>query len=136
LGSGLAIQASLPAAPSCAACPADYEKGVTAYNSGHYAAAIQYLLSAQHNPQAPSEVLLYESRAFLQLQQPQKAETAVQEYLAKNPPSADAYYLLGYIYFREKHPKRMRTTWLPLHSITSFSMTTSMLTAGLRWLPT
>lgn len=100
------MQDSLPAAPSCAACPAEYEQGVAAYKSGNYAAAIQHLQSAQHNPQTPGEALLYESRALLQLQQPQNAETAVQAYLAKNPPSAEAYFLLGYIYFRERHPKR------------------------------
>ncbi len=91
---------------SCAGCPADYAKGVSAYASGNYAAVIRYMQSAQHDQPTRTDALLYEARAFLQLQQSSQAETAARNYVALHPGSADAHFLLGYAYFRESRPKR------------------------------
>lgn len=54
--------------------------------------------------QAPSDPIA-EARALLDSGKTQEPETILRNYLADNPTSADAHFLLGYVLFREQNAK-------------------------------
>lgn len=54
--------------------------------------------------QAPSNPIA-EARALLDAGKTQQPETILRKYLADNPTSADAHFLLGYVLFREQNAK-------------------------------
>lgn len=62
-----------------------------------------YGQSAKRVPQ--TEQVLTAARVLAESGKLQASEQDIQNFLAKNPSSADAYFLLGYVYFREQKPK-------------------------------
>lgn len=58
---------------------------------------------AQTAPGGPDP--LANARALLSANRVPEADSAIRQYLAANPQSADAHFLLGYILFREQKPK-------------------------------
>jgi tetratricopeptide (TPR) repeat protein len=82
-----------------------YAQAATAFRNGDYASAASLFERAESLSPATTDALLFAGKSYAHLQEFKEAETALREYLAKNPNSADALYLLGFVLHRESRPE-------------------------------
>ena len=77
----------------------------------HFTEAADLLAQAAAQPYAPPDTLLLESRALVSADRLPDAERTLRAYLAADTRSAPALYLLGYVLFRENHPRESLETY-------------------------
>ena len=82
-----------------------YARGKEALAQKRYAEAADLLAQAAAQPNAPPDTLLLESRALVSADRLPDAERTLRAFLATDLRSAPALYLLGYVLFRENHPR-------------------------------
>ena len=88
-----------------------YARGKEAFAQKHYAEAADLLAQAAAQPNAPPDTLLLEARALVSADRLPDADRTLRPYLVLNPRSAPALYLLGYVLFRENHPRESLETY-------------------------
>lgn len=88
-----------------------YAQGKEALAQKHYAIAADLLAQAAAAPNPPPDTLLLQSHALLNADRLPEADRTLRAYLATEPRSAPALYLLGAILFRENHPRESLETY-------------------------
>jgi tetratricopeptide (TPR) repeat protein len=82
-----------------------YAKATTAFQIGDYSTAASLFERAEIQSPAKTDALLFAGKSYAHLQRFAEAESVVRRYLANNPASADALYLLGFVLHRENKPE-------------------------------
>ena len=87
---------------SCAAqSSGDFERGVNEFKAGHYEVAATLFAKAEETAPGATDALLYESKAYVHLEEFTAAESALRRYLLVHANSDEALYLLGYVLHRQ-----------------------------------
>src|SRR5712691_3705297 len=76
-------------------------RGLSEFRAGDYGAAAAHFARAEEAAPGATDALLYESKAYIHLEQFTAAEGALRRYLLAHATSDDALYLLGYVLHRE-----------------------------------
>jgi len=95
----------------------NYSQGIAAYEAGDYSRAAQLLLAADEDAPGRTNALLYAAKAYIRLPSFPNAEKALRQYVQDFPNSAEAYYLLGFVFHRENKPKESLETYTKAASI-------------------
>lgn len=82
-----------------------YAKATTAFQIGDYSTAASLFERAEIQSPAKTDALLFAGKSYAHLQRFAEAESVIRRYLANNPSSADALYLLGFVLHRENKPE-------------------------------
>jgi tetratricopeptide (TPR) repeat protein len=75
--------------------------GLSEFSKGNFSSAVALFARAEEAAPGTTDALLYESKAYIHLEQFTAAEGALRRYLATHAISSDALYLLGYVLHRE-----------------------------------
>ena len=95
------LVACVSAIASSAQTSDDLALGLSEFSKGHFSSAAALFARAEEAAPGRTEALLYESKAYIHLEQFTAAESAVRRYLLVHATSGDVLYLLGYILHRE-----------------------------------
>jgi tetratricopeptide (TPR) repeat protein len=79
----------------------DLALGLTEFSKGNFSSAAALFARAEEAAPGTTDALLYESKAYIHLEQFTAAEGALRRYLLVHAASGDALYLLGYVLHRE-----------------------------------
>lgn len=86
---------------SSAQTSGDLALGLSEFSKGNFGSAAAFFARAEEAAPGTTDALLYESKAYIHLEQFAAAEGALQRYLLAHATSSDALYLLGYVLHRE-----------------------------------
>jgi tetratricopeptide (TPR) repeat protein len=75
--------------------------GLSEFSKGNFSSAAALFARAEEAAPGTTDALLYESKAYIHLEQFTAAEGALRRYLLAHARSSDALYLLGYVLHRE-----------------------------------
>jgi len=95
------LVACVSAIASSAQTSDDLALGLSEFRKGNFSSAAALFARAEEAAPGTTDALLYESKAYIHLEQFTAAESAVRRYLLVHATSGDALYLLGYILHRE-----------------------------------
>src|SRR3989442_9652828 len=95
------LVACVSAIASSAQTSDDLALGLSEFRKGNFSSAAALFARAEEAAPGTTDALLYESKAYIHLQQFTAAESAVRRYLLVHATSGDALYLLGYILHQE-----------------------------------
>ena len=79
----------------------DLALGLSEFSKGNFSSAATLFARAEEAAPGSTDALLYESKAYIQLEQFTAAEGALRRYLVTHAASSDALYLFGYVLHRE-----------------------------------
>src|SRR6267143_6252602 len=79
----------------------DLALGLSEFSKGNFSSAAALFARAEEAAPGATDALLYESKAYIHLEQFTAAEGALRRYLLAHATSRDALYLLGYVLHRE-----------------------------------
>ncbi len=79
----------------------DLALGLSEFRKGNFSSAAGLFARAEEAAPGATDALLYESKAYIHLEQFTAAEGAVRRYLLAHATSGDALYLLAYVLHRE-----------------------------------
>jgi tetratricopeptide (TPR) repeat protein len=79
----------------------DLALGLSEFSKGNFSSAAALFARAEQAAPGATDALLYESKAYIHLEQFTAAEGALRRYLLAHTTSSDALYLLGYVLHRE-----------------------------------
>src|SRR6266550_3709822 len=79
----------------------DLALGLSEFSKGNFNSAVALFARAEEAAPGATDALLYESKAYIHLEQFTAAEGALRRYLLVHAASDDALYLLGYVLHRE-----------------------------------
>jgi tetratricopeptide (TPR) repeat protein len=82
-----------------------YAQAKSAFQHGKYATAAELFEKAEKNSPGTTDSLLYAAKCYVNLRRFADAESSLRHFIAMNPKSPDAAYLLGYVLNRENKPK-------------------------------
>jgi tetratricopeptide (TPR) repeat protein len=82
-----------------------YKQAASAFQKQNFETAAALFEQSDAADPGKSDALLMAAKARAQLQQFDSAENYLRKYLANNPTSADAWYLLGFVLHRKNKPK-------------------------------
>lgn len=82
----------------------DLAPGLSEFNKGNFSSAAALFARAEEAAPGMTDALLYESKAYIHLEQFAAAEGVLRRYLLAHAASGDALYLLGYVLHREGKP--------------------------------
>ena len=85
--------------------PSNYLRAQQAFDEKRFRDAAALFAAAAREPAPPPDALLREAKSLVNAGDSPAAETALRAYLARDPQSADALYLLGFVLQRENNPK-------------------------------
>jgi Flp pilus assembly protein TadD len=88
-----------------------YEQGRAAFSAHRYADAVTLFVQAEKADMGHSDALLFEGKALANLGRFAEADAALRQFLAQQPDSADALYMLGYVLHRENNPRESLSTY-------------------------
>ena len=97
----LLLVACLCAIASSAQTSGDFALGLSEFNKGNFTSAAALFARAEEAAPGTTDALLYESKAYIHLEQFTAAEGVLRRYLLAHSASGDALYLLGYVLHRE-----------------------------------
>jgi tetratricopeptide (TPR) repeat protein len=97
----LLLAACVDAIPGSAQTSGDLALGLSEFNKGNFSSAAALFARAEEAAPGATDALLYESKAYIHLEQFAAAEGALRRYLLAHASSDDAWYLLGYVFHRE-----------------------------------
>lgn len=83
----------------------------TLFREGHWAGAAEAFADCEQSAPGQTDALLYRGKALVNQNRFTEAAESVEAYAASHPQSDDALYLLGYIRFRQDHPKESLETF-------------------------
>jgi len=86
---------------SSAQTSGDFALGLSEFSKGNFTSAAALFARAEEAAPGATDALLYESKAYIHLEQFRAAEGALRRYLPLHAASGDALYLLGYVLHRE-----------------------------------
>jgi len=86
---------------SSAQTSGDLALGLSEFSKGNFSSAAALFARAEEAAPGATDALLYESKAYIHLEQFTAAEGALRRYLLAHASSSDALYLLGYVLHRE-----------------------------------
>src|ERR1700730_1444718 len=95
-----------------------YVKAVAAFQQREYGRAAELFQKAETNSPGITDSLLYEGKCYVHLQRFAEGENPLRRFVAANPGSADAMYLLGYVLNRENKPKESLEIYTKAAAIT------------------
>src|SRR6266403_29845 len=95
------LVACVCAVVSSAQTSGDFALGLSEFSKGNFTSAAELFARAEEAAPGTTDALLYESKAYIHLEQFTAAEGALRRYLVVHADSGDALYLLGYILHRE-----------------------------------
>src|SRR6202022_1544887 len=98
--------------------PDGYVRAVAAFQQREYGTAAELFQKAETNSPGTTDSLLYEGKCYVHLQRFAEAENTLRHFVAANPGSADAMYLLGYVLNRENKPKESLEIYTKAAAIT------------------
>ena len=106
---GLALLlASSPLLAQAHAAPAQpasaYDQGRRAFDEKRFHDAAALFATAARQPDAPSDTLLREAKSLINAGDPPAADGILRAHLTRDPRSAEALYLLGFVLQRENQP--------------------------------
>jgi Flp pilus assembly protein TadD len=81
------------------------------FSRGNFSSAAALFARAEEAAPGTTDALLYESKAYIHLEQFTAAETALRRYLLLHADSDEALYLLGYILHRQGKPAESLQTY-------------------------
>src|SRR6266478_9102680 len=79
----------------------DLVLGLSEFSKGNFSSAAVLFARAEEAAPGATDALLYESKAYIHLEQFTAAEGGLRRYLLAHATSSDALYLLGYVLHRE-----------------------------------
>src|SRR5712691_11437208 len=97
----LFLVASVCAVASFAQASDDLVLGLSEFSKGNFSSAAVLFARAEEAAPGATDALLYESKAYIHLEQFTAAEGGLRRYLLAHAASGDALYLLGYVLHRE-----------------------------------
>ncbi len=97
----LFLVACVCAVASSAQTSGDLALGLSEFSKGNFGSAAALFARAEEAAPGTTDALLYESKAYIHLEQFMAAEGALRRYLLAHVTSSDALYLLGYVLHRE-----------------------------------
>jgi tetratricopeptide (TPR) repeat protein len=83
-----------------------YAKAVESFQQRDYGTAAELFQKVETKSPGTTDSLLYAGKCYVHLQRLALAENTLRRFVAANPGSADALYLLGYALNRENKPKQ------------------------------
>ncbi len=86
---------------SSAQTSGDLALGLSEFSKGNFNSAAALFARAEEAAPGTTDALLYESKAYIHLEQFAAAEGALRRYLLAHATSSDALYQLGYVLHRE-----------------------------------
>ena len=96
---------------SSAQTSGDLALGLSEFSKGNFNSAAALFARAEEAAPGTTDALLYESKAYIHLEQFAAAEGALRRYLLAHATSSDALYLLGYVLHREGKPAESLETY-------------------------
>src|SRR5467141_4246278 len=89
----------------------DLALGLSEFSKGNFSSAAALFARAEEAAPGATDALLYESKAYIHLEQFTAAEGALRRYLQTHAAASEALYLLGYVlHGRAKPQSRWRRT--------------------------
>ena len=85
--------------------------GASAFQRRQWAQAAAAYSDCEKTTPVKTDALLYRAKALVNLEQFDDAAAALQSYAQANPSSDDAFYLLGYVHFRQHQPRESLATF-------------------------
>src|SRR5712664_1247586 len=79
----------------------DLALGLSEFRKGNFSSAAGLFARAEEAAPGATDALLYESKAYIHLEQFTAAEGALRRYLQTHAAASEALYLLGYVLHRE-----------------------------------
>jgi Tfp pilus assembly protein PilF len=95
------LAACVCAIVSSAQTSGDLALGLSEFSKGNFSSAVASFARAEEAAPGTTDALLYESKAYIHLEQFTAAEGALRRYLLMHTASSDALYLLGYVLHRQ-----------------------------------
>src|SRR6267142_2243434 len=95
------LVACVCAIASSAQTSGDLALGLSEFSKGNFSSAAALFARAEEAAPGATDALLYESKAYIHLEQFTAAEGALRRYLQTHAAASEALYLLGYVLHRE-----------------------------------
>ncbi len=105
------LVACICAIASSAQTSGDLARGLSEFSKGNFSSAAALFARAEEAAPGMTDALLYESKAYIHLEQFAAAEGVLRRYLLAHAASGDALYLLGYVLHREGKPAESLETY-------------------------
>src|ERR1700720_4829420 len=91
------LAACVCAIASSAQTSGDLALGLSEFSKGNFSSAVAFFARAEEAAPGATDALLYESKAYIHLEQFTAADGALRRYLLTHAAASEALYLLGYV---------------------------------------